>query len=173
MATNQLKIMPQEVADQLPRIERLQAYLLQGYAVVEEDADYFNAVCATYRIIYACETIEEARKKVSLLFPEGEMDYSELVNDTTTLFGDFFEINKTVMRRILERKFDYIYNRAIKLEDMVTANKALANIAKLYRLYDKEMQLPKLPPNLPEMSFSSDPEVFKEQKKYLDAASED
>lgn len=165
--------MSEEVAEQLPRIERMEAYLTNGYIVREEDAYYFEMCCQAYRVIYACQTIDEARKKISILYANEDLDLKELVDDVSKLFGDFFEINKTVMRRILERKYDYVYNIAIKKGDTFSANQALTNIAKLYRLHDKELVIPNLPKTLPEVKLTSDPQVFQEQKKYLDGAAAD
>lgn len=169
MVEEQLKIMSPEVASELPRIERLDAYLNHGYELLEEDAEYFDTVCGAFRIIYNCDAQSDARRKLLLVFPHLSSDQvSDVVDDAAMLFSDFFEINKSVKRRIVEKRFEYIMKRAIIDGDMITANKANAHIAKLNDLYSKEIELPKLPKNLPEIIFSDDPEVFKEQKQYVD-----
>lgn len=132
------KEMPEEVARILSQTERIQAHFNDQYELSEEDAKYLDKVNTVFAIIHGESDNDMAREKIRVVFKmDGNKQISDLVNAARLIYGDFFEMNRDVMRIIQEKRHQRTYEAAMRNADYPAAERALKSIDQLYQLYQR------------------------------------
>lgn len=155
--------MTPEAAEQLSQIERIVAHVDDNYELLEEDQQYFDQLTQAFRIIHEDTNKEASRKKIKRMFPKA--NHRKLIDDVTRVYGDFFVINRSAMRIIQEKKYQVLYEAAIRGGDYGTAQKCLSSIDKLHLLYEKQDDLPMTHRQLPRVRLTTNPEALEKLKQ--------
>jgi hypothetical protein len=156
------KIMPSEAAAQLNQIERILAHLQDDYALSEEDSLYLDKLNMVFKIIHGEEDRDLARKKITMQFGAG--NHKKLIDDCTAVYGDFFIVNRVAMRIIQEKRHERVYEAAMRNQDYPAAERALKAIDQLYRLYEKNDDVPLGGRRLPKVKRTANPEALENIK---------
>lgn len=163
------KEMPDSVAEEMTQIERLVAHVENGYKIREEDEEYFETINMAFRVIFAADSPDQARKRINGLFltKTSPKFVTKIIDDVTVIYGDFFEVNKNALRVIQEKRHLSLYHRALREDNIEVAEKALAAIDRLYLLHSPSEGTSSKRRKLPKIKRTSDPGVFIEQQKLL------
>lgn len=156
--SKQLKQLPEEVADELSTVERIQAHYDDQYALSEEDGIYLDKLNMVFKCIHQEENRDISRAKLKMLLGEG--DHQKIIDDTVAVYGDFFDINKKVMRVIQEKRYQRLYESAMRANEYAPAGRALNSIDRLQSLYTESGDDIQLPKNLPRIKRTSNPEAL-------------
>lgn len=154
-----MKTMPEEVYKTMGRADRIVAHLEHNYELDEEDMEYFEKITMVFKIIHGAKNDEVARKKIMMVLGAG--NHRSLIDAATVVYGDFFVINQAAMRVIQEKRHEQVYQSAMISGDYASAQRCLASIDRLHRLYDKGDSQPITNRRLPKVRRTSDPEALK------------
>jgi hypothetical protein len=161
---NQKKMTP-EAAEELDQVERIIAHIENNYELLEGDQEYFDKLTQCFRMIHEDDDKEASRKKIKKMFP-GE-NHRRLIDDVTRVYGDFFVINQSAMRIIQEKRHQQLFEAAMRGGDYATAQRCLAAIDKLHRLYEKHDDLPITNRKLPKVKLTTNPDALKKLRQHV------
>ena len=154
----QSKQLPKEVADELTTVERIQAHYDSQYELSTEDEIYLDKLNMVFKCIHQEENQEVSRTKIKMLLGDG--NHQQLIDDTVAVYGDFFDINKKVMRVIQEKRYQRLYESAIRADEFAAAGRALNSIDRLQSLYTEAANDINVPKKLPRVKRTSNPEAL-------------
>jgi hypothetical protein len=154
------KKMTEEAAQELSQVERILAHVQDNYELLEDDRPYYDTITQCFRLIHGDEDKEASRKKIKQCFPGS--NHRELIDHVTMVFGDFFIINRAAMRIIQEKRYQALYDSALRGGDYATAQRCLNAIDKIHRLNEKHDDLPITNRKLPKVEINSNPTTLKQ-----------
>ncbi len=140
-------------------VERIKAYYDNQYKLNEEDEAYLEKLNMVFKCIHNEERQDVARQKINILLGKG--NHQRIINHTVAVYGDFFEMNKDVMRIIQEKRHQRLYESALRAEEFAAAERALKAIDQLYHLYSKDSGMRVASTSLPRTRRTSNPEALK------------
>jgi hypothetical protein len=155
-----MKQLSEEAYSELDQVERILAHFHDNYELSEEDDAFLKQVNIVFKIIHHDEDEGSARKKIKTLLGEG-VKAKKIIDACTQIYGDFFTINQAAMRIIQEKRHERVYEAAMRNQDHPAAERALAAIDKLHRLYEKADSLPISSRKLPKIVRTADPAALK------------
>lgn len=165
------KKMPKSVANDMTQVERIVAHVENGYELLEEDIEYFEEINQAFRIIFSAESPDQARSRLRAFFKFGKGTLiNKVIDDTTTVYGNFFVVNKNALRVIQEKRHLAMYHRALRDNNLEVAQKSLVSIERLYLMYTREEESTSTSRKLPRVRRSSDPQVFIDQQKMMNGS---
>ncbi|MEM9836170.1 MAG: hypothetical protein AAF828_06695 [Bacteroidota bacterium] len=155
------KKLPDDPTNSLTLAERLEAYMLENYELLEEDREKMKQVDLAFRIIYKAENPDRARKLLARHLPPGSLN--KVIDLVTRLYGDFFDVNKEALRIIQHKRYERMIRHAEILENWDLVERLNGRIDKLFDLYNQEDTRKTVRRKLPKIRRSSDPKVLQEQ----------
>lgn len=150
-----MKQLTEEAYKELNQVERILAHFHDNYELSEEDEAFLKQVNLVFKVVHQDEDEGSARKKITALLGKG--NHKNLLDACTQVYGDFFMINQAAMRIIQEKRHERLYEAAMRNMDYPAAERALAAIDKLHRLYEKADSLPISSRKLPKVTRTQDP----------------
>lgn len=153
--------MPEAILE-LSIAERILAHIREQYTLPVEDRSYLDTVNAAFKIIHGEEDKENIPKKLRMMFTDmANKEISQLIDDVTFIYGDFFVINQAAMRVIQERRHERVFEAAMAEGDYQAAERAAKSIDQLHRLYDVRDKLPSTSRKMPKVIRTSNPAALK------------
>jgi hypothetical protein len=155
------KKLPDNPTESLTLAERLEAYMVEGYELLEEDREKMEQVDIAFRMIYKAENPERARKLLARQYPGQKLDV--IIDLTTQLYGDFFDVNKEALRIIQHKRYEQLINRAMTADNLELVDKFMGKLDKLFDLTNPDDKRKMVRRKLPKIVRSSDPQVLIDQ----------
>lgn len=160
MPQRKVKPMPEKVAKQLSAAERIKAHFESSYELSDEDQEYLHDIDLAFRVTFGEPDRNDAREKIKHLFPKKTpLEIQHLIRDVGQIYGDYFEVSKTVMKVLQEKRHMRVYQDSCRQGEMSAANRALTAIDKLYDLYTPDKNKAKAR-KLPAVRRTNDPKAL-------------
>ena len=156
--------MPHEEFVLLPPLERMKLHVNEMYPLLEPDKSYFKDITRIMQSMIRADTDEELTHKLRFLFPQSEYTgegLGRMQADAVEVFDCFYDVDITSLRVIQLRRYEAMHARAVELNDMTTAIKALSYIDKLYALTTKTAVPLTRVPQIPKAVRTTDPSVLR------------
>lgn len=153
--------MPEEILA-LNIEDRILAHINDGYNLPDEDKPYLDTINMAFKLIHGEEDRDTIPKKLKTIFGHlKSKEIQKLIDDVTYVYGDFFLINRTVMRIIQERRHERVYEAAFQSGDYPASERALKSIDELNNLYSTRDTIPNSVRKMPRVKRTTDPAALK------------